>query len=52
MERKGTLPLRGRTPEKSVADWINKIKREMDVDEVVSVIVDGKKDITKEVNKL
>jgi hypothetical protein len=48
-QRAGSFPLRGRTPEKVAADWINEIKREVDVDELVSVIVDGKEDITEEV---
>jgi hypothetical protein len=46
VERKGTFPLRGRTPEKTAADWIQEIKKEMDVEGLVSIIVDGKEDIT------
>lgn len=52
MERKGTFPLRGRTPEKVAADWIIQIKKEMDIDGLIPVIVDGKEDITEEVNKM
>lgn len=51
-QRAGTFPLRGREPEKVAADWIAEIKKEMDVDEIISVIVNGKEDITEEVNKL
>ncbi len=49
VERKGTFPLRGRAPEKVAADWIQEIKKEMDVDEILSVIVDGNEDITEKV---
>jgi hypothetical protein len=51
-QRAGSFPLRGRTPEKVAADWITEIKRKVEVDGLVSVIVDGKEDITEEVNKL
>lgn len=51
-QRSGAFPLKGRTPEKVAADWITEIKKEMDVDELVSVIVDGKEDLTEKVNKL
>lgn len=51
-QRAGSFPLRGRTPEKVAADWITEIKKEMDVDLLISVIVDGKDDLTEEVNKL
>ncbi|WP_226677163.1 hypothetical protein [Mesobacillus jeotgali] len=50
-QRAGSFPLRGRTPEKFAADWITEIKREMDVDGLISVIIDGKEDITEKVNK-
>jgi hypothetical protein len=52
VERKGSFPLRGRTPEKVAAEWIQEIKKEMDVEGLISVIVDGEDDITKGVNKL
>lgn len=52
LQRSGTFPLRGRTSEKVAAAWINEIKKEMDVDELISVFMDGKEDITEEVNKL
>ncbi|WLR54272.1 hypothetical protein LC048_17750 [Mesobacillus subterraneus] len=51
-QRAGSFPLRGRTPETVASDWINEIKKEMDVDGLISVIVDGKEDITEEVNIL
>jgi hypothetical protein len=52
VERKAPFHLRGRTPERVAADWITEIKKEMDVDELLSVIVDGKEDITEEVKNL
>lgn len=52
VERKGSFSLRGKTPEKVAADWLQEIKKEMDVDEIILVIVNGKEDITEEVNKL
>lgn len=52
VERKGSFSLRGRTPEKVAADWIQKIKNEMDVDGLISVIVNGKEDITADFNNL
>lgn len=51
-QRSGSFPLKGRTPEKVAADWIAEIKKEMEVDGLISVIVNGKEDITEEVNKL
>lgn len=51
-QRSGSFPLRGRAPERVAADWITEIKKEMDVDGLISVIVNGKEDITEEVNKL
>lgn len=50
--RRGGFQKRGRKPEKVAADWINDIKKEMDVDELISVIVDGKEDITETVKGL
>ncbi|MDQ0412749.1 hypothetical protein [Mesobacillus stamsii] len=41
VERKGTFPLQGRAPGKVAADWIQEIKKEMDVGEVIKVEVDG-----------
>lgn len=39
--RSGTFPLRGRTPSKVLEDWINEIKREMDVEQILKVVIDG-----------
>ncbi|MCM3573264.1 hypothetical protein M3172_08660 [Mesobacillus subterraneus] len=47
MQRSGTFPARKRSPEEVAADWITEIKKEMDVDGLISVIVDGKDDITE-----
>jgi hypothetical protein len=52
VQRRGSFPLRGRKPEKAAADWINEIKKETDVDGLIQVIVDGKEDITENVNEL
>lgn len=49
VQRKGSFQNRGRTPEKVAADWINEIKKEMDIEGLLSVIVDGKEDITERV---
>lgn len=36
-----TFPLKGRTPVKVLDDWISEIKREMDVEQVLKVVIDG-----------
>jgi len=36
-----TFPLRGRTHTKVLEDWIMEIKREMDVEQVLKVLIDG-----------
>jgi uncharacterized metal-binding protein YceD (DUF177 family) len=51
-QRAGSFPLRGRTPEKIAGDWIQEIKKEMDLDGLIHVIVDGKEDITEAVKYL
>jgi len=51
-QRAGTFPTNNRSPEKVATDWIQEIKKKMDVEGLLSVIVDGKEDITEEVNKL
>ena len=40
--RSGTFPLRGRTPERVLEDWISVIKREMNLEQVLTVVIDGK----------
>ncbi|MBT2661967.1 hypothetical protein [Bacillus sp. ISL-45] len=50
MQRKGSFQKRRRTPEKIAADWINEIKKEMDVGEVLKVEADGV-DITDRVKE-
>lgn len=52
VERKGSFQSRGRSPEKVAADWITEIKKEMDVDGLISVVTNGKEDITEGVNIL
>lgn len=49
VSRSGTFHRKGRTQEKIVLDWIREIKKEMDIDQVVSVIIDGEKNITSEI---
>jgi hypothetical protein len=39
--RSGSFPLRGRTPEKVVKDWINEIQREMEIEEFLKIVIDG-----------
>lgn len=39
--RSGTFPLRGRTPERVLEDWISEIKREMVIEQVLKVVIDG-----------
>lgn len=39
--RSGTFPLRGRTPEQVVKDWIKAMKREMEIEEVLKIVIDG-----------
>ena len=41
--RSGTFPLRRRTPEEVLKDWIKAIQREMEIDEVISVVINGEK---------
>jgi hypothetical protein len=39
--RRGSFQKRGRKPEKVASDWINEIKKEMDVEKVLKVEADG-----------
>lgn len=39
--RSGTFPLKGRTPEQVVKDWIKEIQREMEIEEVLKIVIDG-----------
>jgi len=39
--RAGTFPLRRRTPEQVLKDWIKEIMREMEVEKVLRVVIDG-----------
>lgn len=39
--RGGTFPLKGRTPEQVAKDWIKEIGREMEVQEVLRIVIDG-----------
>jgi uncharacterized protein (UPF0218 family) len=52
VQRKGAFQKRGRPPEKVAADWIQEIKKEMDVEGLIKIIVDGKEDITELVKNL
>ncbi|MCM3663434.1 hypothetical protein M3204_03390 [Mesobacillus subterraneus] len=52
VQRSGSFNKRGRTPERVAIDCIQEIKKEMDVEGLLSVIVDGKEDITVKVIKL
>lgn len=52
VRRSGTFPARRRSSEMVVVDWIHAIKKEMEVDEVIEVIVNGDQNITGEVNEI
>lgn len=52
VHRSGTFTAKGRSKEKVVIDWIQEIKKEMDVDEIVKVIFNGDENITEEINKM
>lgn len=52
VERKGSFQSKDRPPEKTAVDWIQEIKKEMDVDEVIEIIVDGDRYITGEFNEI
>lgn len=39
--RSGSFPLKGRTPEQVVKDWIREIQREMEIGEVLKIVIDG-----------
>lgn len=52
-QQSGTFPLRRKKPEEIALEWLRQIKLEMyTYQTLISVIVDGKEDITEEVNKL
>lgn len=52
-QQSGTFPLRRKRPEEIAFEWLQQIKREMyTYQKLISVIVDGKEDITEKVNKL
>lgn len=48
----GSFPLRGRKPEQIAFEWIRQIKKEVNFEELLEVIVDGKEDITEKVLEL
>jgi hypothetical protein len=39
--RAGSFPLRNRTPEMVVKEWIKEIQREMEVEEILRIKIDG-----------
>lgn len=39
--RGGTFPLKRRKPEQVLKEWIKEIRREMEVDEILRVVIDG-----------
>ncbi len=52
-QQSGSFSLRGRQPVEVAYEWMKQIKRTMATYRVLlSVIVDGKEDITEEVNEL
>lgn len=49
-QQSGTFPLRRKKPEELAFEWLQQIKRKMyTYQTLISVIVDGKEDITKKV---
>lgn len=48
-QQSGTFPLRGRSVEVVAYEWLKQIKRQVTYRELISVIVDGKEDITDKV---
>jgi hypothetical protein len=48
-QQSGTFPLRRKTPERVAYEWLQEIKRKVFYRELISVIVDGKEDITEKV---
>jgi len=48
----GTFPLKRRKAEEVAYDWLQQIKRKVTYKELISVIVDGKEDITEKVLKM
>lgn len=51
-QQSGTFPL-GRSKTEEIAfDWLKQIMRKVTYLQLISVIVDGKEDITEDVNKL
>lgn len=39
----GTFPLKGRTAEQVLNDWIAERKRNLGIDEILEIVIDGKK---------
>lgn len=48
-QQSGTFPLRRRKQEEIAFEWLQLIKRKVTYKELISVIVDGKEDITEKV---
>jgi hypothetical protein len=51
-QQSGTFPLRRRKSEEVAFDWLQNIKRKVTYRELISVIVDGKEDITDKVQEM
>ena len=52
VQQRGTFHLRGRKPEEIAFEWLQEIKRKVTYKDLLSVIVDGKTDITDNVLEL
>lgn len=50
--RSGSFPAKGRSQVKIAIDWIQDIKKEMDVDEIIEVIANSNQEITEEIKSL
>lgn len=51
-QQSGTFLLKRRKSEEVALDWIKEVKRQVTYKELISVIVDGKDDITEKVLEL
>lgn len=48
----GSFPLKRRKPEEVAFEWLQQIKRQVTYRELISVVINGDKDITNEVKEI
>lgn len=51
-QQSGTFSLRRRKPEEVAFEWLQAIKRKITYQELISVIVNGDKDITEKIKEM